>query len=48
MGSLVGLYKKMSNYEKEEIRRDTKKVCSDAEMILTSEKLKEYLRKEAR
>jgi hypothetical protein len=46
--SIEGLYKKMSNYEKAERRRETGKACSDDDLVLSPEKLKEFLRKEAK
>jgi hypothetical protein len=47
-GSLKGLYEKMSNYEKAEIKRDGGKEYKDDDLVLSPEKLQIYLRKEAR
>jgi hypothetical protein len=47
-GSLEGLYKKMSDFEKGEIKSDTGKVVTDNELILKPEKLEKYLRQEAK
>jgi hypothetical protein len=46
-GSIGKLYEYVSVYEKKEIKKDTGKVCTDNDLILTPQKLKKYLKEEA-
>lgn len=47
-GSLKDLHQKLSDYEKAEIKRDTRKQASDDDLVLKPEKLEKYLRQEVR
>jgi hypothetical protein len=47
-GSLKVLYEIMSIYEKAETKADTGKQYNDDDLVLSSDKLKKYLREEAR
>ncbi len=46
--SLKALYEELSNYEKAEIKRDSGKQCSNNDLVFKSDKLRIYLRQEAR